>query len=532
MPSATLPRATDKKTAPRPQLHARRLVPLAHDLLHVRVRHEERDEAVRDARGHVDENPPVVLNHPRIVAHVKLGAHRLLVRASGDHDRTQAVPGQRHRQRYARDRVEGQKLGVQVDRGQRPGGDEHVVEAFKDGRDGERRVEARQLQHRIRNVRIPLVVRLQDEREALLVRPHERAKVRDERHGVELLRVHDLERLQERRQTVVAKLQRLAVDRRRLRQVLHEPSHERDEVLRPANPVHERVVLRAQPSLVRLLRALDLRGQRGDVPSRDVQRLLPQVHRQRLDAHVVDVVRLVEHHDALLLELPAHQAAHLGIEQVLIVVHDDVAALDHVPRGEVRAPAFRSSELPQIREGVHPRGKHRVRALPLVVLEELAQLRRRLLPARERAVMFLADPRRGELPAPRVDGLPRALLRDSRVHAHHPQLREDFLHLRHRARAVDELPALRVRELIGRDQREARDRLPRARGHLQASVPFRVQPALELLHVLVLLRVEVLVREVHGQALEVEDHGDGGWEGSAGIRFVAAALTTREGRIN
>ena len=37
-----------------------------------------------------------------------------------------------------------------------------------------------------------------------------------------------------------------------------------------------------------------------------VQRLLPQIDTQGLDADVVNVVSLVEHHDALLLELPGY----------------------------------------------------------------------------------------------------------------------------------------------------------------------------------------------------------------------------------
>ena len=89
------------------------------------------------------------------------------------------------------------------------------------------------------------------------------------------------------------------------------------------------------------------------------------------------------------------------------------------------------------------------------------------------------------------------------------KLREDLLHLRHGACAVDELAARWVLELVGGDEREAGDGLAGAGGHLQAPVALRVQRALQLEHVPVLLGVEVLIREVDRQALEVEDHGSG-----------------------
>ncbi len=48
--------------------------------------------------------------------------------------------------------------------------------------------------------------------------------------------------------------------------------------------------------------------------------------------------------------------------------------------------------------------------------------------------------------------------------------------------------------------------LPGPARHLQHSMPFRVKSALQFGHVAVLLWVDVLVREVHAKALNVDQH--------------------------
>ena len=50
-----------------------------------------------------------------------------------------------------------------------------------------------------------------------------------------------------------------------------------------------------------------------DALLRQVQELAVERDGEGLDAHVVDVVRLVEHHHALGLELPGYQARHLVV---------------------------------------------------------------------------------------------------------------------------------------------------------------------------------------------------------------------------
>lgn len=102
------------------------------------------------------------------------------------------------------------------------------------------------------------------------------------------------------------------------------------------------------------------------------------------------------------------------------------------------------------------------------------------------------------------------------------ELGEGLLHLVHRACAVEEAErAGRVGEGVGGDERDQRRRLSCTRGHLEQRVPARVEGALELRHVRVLLRVDRRVREVHRQAIQVEPHrGESracaciGWEGS------------------
>lgn len=51
-----------------------------------------------------------------------------------------------------------------------------------------------------------------------------------------------------------------------------------------------------------------------------------------------------------------------------------------------------------------------------------------------------------------------------------------LLHLRHGSRAVHELAAFRMRQLVRRDEAQQRDCLPRPRRHLQTPVPLRFSP--------------------------------------------------------
>jgi len=56
----------------------------------------------------------------------------------------------------------------------------------------------------------------------------------------------------------------------------------------------------------------------------------------------------------------------------------------------------------------------------------------------------------------------------SRPVGQHLQLNQHLLHLGHRARAVHQLADLRVRELVGSDERQQRDGFARPRRHLRA----------------------------------------------------------------
>ena len=109
---------------------------------------------------------PVILNHVRIVAHVKLGRHRLLIRP--------AVITIGHKQSrvsvIANCDAHGlnpRSFGYKSIWTNVPDVMNTDWKALKHGLDGERRVQARQLQHRIRNVRIALIVGLKNQRKAL-----------------------------------------------------------------------------------------------------------------------------------------------------------------------------------------------------------------------------------------------------------------------------------------------------------------------------------------------------------------------------
>lgn len=75
--------------------------------------------------------------------------------------------------------------------------------------------------------------------------------------------------------------------------------------------------------------------------------------------------------------------------------------------------------------------------------------------------------------------------------------------------AVEELQraVARAGEGIAGDEGEEGDGLAGAGGHLEEAMTTGVQSALQLHHVLILLRVDVLVGEVHRHILDLEFHG-------------------------
>jgi hypothetical protein len=113
------------------------------------------------------------------------------------------------------------------------------------------------------------------------------------------------------------------------------------------------------------------------------------------------------------------------------------------------------------------------------------------------------------------------------------ELGEGLLHLVDGAGAVEEAErAGGVGEGVGGDEGDEGRRLAGARRHLQQRVAARVQGALQLPHVRVLLRVDRRVREVHRQAIQIEPHrGEDDGEtplrgvGVAGAGAAAAATT-------
>lgn len=89
------------------------------------------------------------------------------------------------------------------------------------------------------------------------------------------------------------------------------------------------------------------------------------------------------------------------------------------------------------------------------------------------------------------------------------ELGEGLLHLVDGAGAVEELPDGLLAgggEGVGDDEGEEGDGLAGAGGHLEEAVAAGVEGPLEVDHVLVLLRVDVLVGEVHGDVLYLELH--------------------------
>ena len=90
-------------------------VPLAHDLLHVRVRGEEGDHAVGHGGGDVEEQLAVVAHGGGLGAQVKLGRERRLVGAARHDEREDDVAREGHGEGVDGARLEAENLGVHVD---------------------------------------------------------------------------------------------------------------------------------------------------------------------------------------------------------------------------------------------------------------------------------------------------------------------------------------------------------------------------------------------------------------------------------
>ena len=58
-------------------------------------------------------------------------AHRKLVGAAREHQRADALAGERHGEGLNHNRVKAQQLGVQLNRAQRPGCNYHTLEALQ-----------------------------------------------------------------------------------------------------------------------------------------------------------------------------------------------------------------------------------------------------------------------------------------------------------------------------------------------------------------------------------------------------------------
>lgn len=197
-----------------------------------------------------------------------------------------------------------------------------------------------------------------------------------------------------------------------------------------------------------------------------------------------------------------------------------------MPSQVVWTPSFLFAKGPQILQRINSGWQHRPGPGPLVVLEELA--------GRHAGVLLgqSPNPARGELPAPGVHRVAVLRRQDPRVHAQvlargEPdgedpgggaevldlvvvellELGEGLLHLVDGTGAVDELErGLGLGEDVAGDEGEEGDGLAGAGGHLEEAVAAGVEGALELHHVRVLLRVDVVVGEVDGHVLDFELH--------------------------
>lgn len=240
---------------------------------------------------------------------------------------------------------------------------------------------------------------------------------------------------------------------------------------------------------------------------------------------------LIEYHDAFPLHLSRDDLGDLGVQKILIAVDHHIGIVDHVPGEEVGTPSPLLTEGPQVLERVHagrkkdsfgaPRGR------PIVGLEE----RTGGDGPGGRLGGAGADPTGGQAAAGGVDGVAGGGGDDAGINAEvlpgaepkgeeaspwreevieEAELGEGLLHFVDSPRAVDELKRLLwLGEDVADDEREQRHRLAGAGGHLQKAMPPGIEGPLHLHHVLVLLRIDVLVGEVHRHVVDLEPHGGG-----------------------
>lgn len=84
----------------------------------------------------------------------------------------------------------------------------------------------------------------------------------------------------------------------------------------------------------------------------------------------------------------------------------------------------------------------------------------------------------------------------------------------HCARAIEQLHWVGgFGQSVAGDEREQGDGFSGSGGHFEEAVAFGVESALEFDHVGVLLRVDVVVREVYGYIFDLELHFHGGGDG-------------------
>lgn len=87
------------------------------------------------------------------------------------------------------------------------------------------------------------------------------------------------------------------------------------------------------------------------------------------------------------------------------------------------------------------------------------------------------------------------------------ELSEGLLHLVDGSGAIDELErAVGFGESVAGDKGEKGNGLTSAGGHFQEAMAFGVQGSLQLHHVRILLRIYVIVREIHRHILNLELH--------------------------
>mmetsp|Transcript_33647 Transcript_33647/g.32672 ORF Transcript_33647/g.32672 Transcript_33647/m.32672 type:complete len:282 (+) Transcript_33647:1152-1997(+) len=186
--------------------------------------------------------------------------------------------------------------------------------------------------------------------------------------------------------------------------------------------LHELLVLIIQLLTVGHLHLRHQFVQSLDVVAGKLEDLAVDVEAEGLDAGVVDVVALVEHHDALLLKLLGHQIRNLRVQHVRVVVDNDVGLEEEVPGEEVGAHVVFLPVLPQVFQRVNALGELvGVDLLPEAFVVEAEVLVDLLDVSHHHVGLLLVvepHPGSGPLPAHGVHLLPVSLLAHLRVHTH------------------------------------------------------------------------------------------------------------------